>query len=86
METSGFECALEELMAWAAAADAAGERSTTVMCAEAVWWRCHRRLIADALVVHGVEVRHISSKTSAPVHTLTPFARLTDQRLAYSGR
>ena len=86
METSGFECALEELMAWAAAADAAEERSTTVMCAEAVWWRCHRRLIADALVVHGVEVRHISSKTSAPVHTLTPFARLTDQRLAYSGR
>jgi uncharacterized protein (DUF488 family) len=86
METSEFERALEELIAWVAAGNAAGAGSTTVMCAEAVWWRCHRRLIADALVVRGVEVRHISSKTSAPVHTLTPFARPTDQRLAYVGR
>jgi len=86
METTGFERALEELIAWAAAADVAAAGSTTVMCAEAVWWRCHRRLIADALVARGVEVRHISSKTSAPVHTLTSFARLTDQRLAYAGR
>jgi len=86
METSGFEHALEELIAWAAAANEAGAGSTTVMCAEAVWWRCHRQLIADALVARGVDVRHISSETSAPVHTLTPFARLTDQRLAYPGR
>jgi uncharacterized protein (DUF488 family) len=83
METSGFARALEELMAWAAAANTAASGATAVMCAEAVWWRCHRRLIADALVARGVAVHHISSETSASVHTLTPFARLTDQRLAY---
>ena len=85
METSGFERALEELMAWAAGANATGAGGTAVMCAEAVWWRCHRRLIADVLVARGVAVRHISSETSASAHTLTPFARLTDQRLAYPG-
>ena len=55
-----------------------------MMCAEAVWWKCHRQLIADALVAGGVEVRHISSATAAPLHTLTAFARVLDERVTYS--
>jgi uncharacterized protein (DUF488 family) len=55
------------------------------MCAEAVWWRCHRQLIADALVARGIEVRHISTETSAPAHRLTAFARLNGQRVTYPG-
>ena len=38
----------------------ADERQTAVMCAEAVWWRCHRQLVADALVARGIAVRHIT--------------------------
>jgi uncharacterized protein (DUF488 family) len=56
-----------------------------IMCAEAVWWRCHRQLIADALVVRGVAVRHIMSPTSAPTHTLTDFARIENGRVVYPG-
>jgi uncharacterized protein (DUF488 family) len=48
----------------------------SVMCAESQWWRCHRQLIADALVVRGVEVRHIMSPGRAPLHELTSFARI----------
>ncbi len=46
------------------------------MCAEAVWWQCHRQLIADALVARGIEVRHITSAKAAAAHTLTSFARV----------
>ena len=54
---------------------------TTVMCAEAQWWRCHRRLIADALVIRGWEVLHLPAATP---HELTPFAvRGPDNRLTY---
>lgn len=52
---------------------AANERRTTVMCAEAVHWRCHRNLISDALVALGDEVLHIGDAKSTP-HTLTRFA------------
>jgi uncharacterized protein (DUF488 family) len=55
------------------------------MCAEAVWWRCHRRLVADALVARGIEVRHILSATVAPAHELPPFARAFEGRVSYSG-
>jgi uncharacterized protein (DUF488 family) len=79
METPAFEQALDDLVDWA------GNAATAVMCAESVWWRCHRKLIADALVARAVEVRHISTKSSAPVHTLTPFARLNGTRVRYSG-
>lgn len=80
METPEFARALDDLLTWANV-----ERRTVIMCAEAVWWRCHRQLVADALVARGVEVRHITSENSASVHTLTAFARLTDQRLSYPG-
>ena len=58
----------------------------SVMCAESQWWRCHRQLIADALVARGVEVRHIMSPQSAPRHELTPFAHVVDgPELRYPG-
>lgn len=48
-----------------------------VMCAESQWKDCHRQLIADALVVRAVEVRHIMSEGASMAHQLTPFARVT---------
>ncbi len=68
METDEFERSLDALLSW-------NVPRTAIMCAEAVWWRCHRQLVADALVVRGVEVRHIVSTSSAPLHALTDFAR-----------
>ena len=62
-----------------------GRPRTAIMCAEAVWWRCHRQLVADALVARGVEVRHITSARVAPLHTLTHFARVDDGKVGYPG-
>ena len=61
---------------------ARGERCV-LMCAEAVPWRCHRSLIADALVSRGWEVRHILSQVKADEHRLTPFAVIDGDRLVY---
>lgn len=61
----------------------AGAKRLAVMCAEAVPWRCHRSLIADALSVRGVEVIHISSGTSRHSHILTPFAKVRGIRITY---
>jgi uncharacterized protein (DUF488 family) len=55
------------------------------MCAEAVWWQCHRQLIADALVARKVEVRHITSPKAAAAHALTSFARVDGERVHYPG-
>jgi uncharacterized protein (DUF488 family) len=52
----------------------AAEQRTTMMCSEALWWRCHRRLIADRLLVAGDTVCHISSRGRVSEHQLTPFA------------
>jgi uncharacterized protein (DUF488 family) len=79
METPAFEGALDALVDWSR------EAPTTVMCAEALWWRCHRQLIADALVARGVEVRHIMSARVAARHTLTEFARVNATRVTYPG-
>jgi uncharacterized protein (DUF488 family) len=79
METPAFEAALTSLMEYAL--DAGG----AMMCAEAVWWRCHRQLVADALVARGVAVRHIASATAAPPHELTGFARVVEGRVSYPG-
>jgi uncharacterized protein (DUF488 family) len=54
-----------------------------LMCAEAVPWRCHRSLIADALTVRGVEVRHITGMSEPAAHKLTPFARVEDGHITY---
>ena len=77
MQTADFAHGLEELRALAGAGPVA------LMCAEAVPWRCHRSLIADALTIRGVEVREIRSATRTEVHTLTPFARVDDLRITY---
>jgi uncharacterized protein (DUF488 family) len=55
------------------------------MCAEARWWQCHRRLLADALLVGGHDVRHIMGAGPARLHELSPFARVRDGRITYPG-
>jgi uncharacterized protein (DUF488 family) len=52
----------------------ASGRTTVMMCAEALWWRCHRRLVSDVLTVRGWEVVHVASTGRATTHQLTPFA------------
>ncbi|MGI0131578.1 MAG: DUF488 family protein [Thermoplasmata archaeon] len=61
----------------------ARHRTVAIMCAEAVPWRCHRSLIADALVVRGVEVIHLLSPTRSQAHRRTPWARVDGTRLSY---
>jgi uncharacterized protein (DUF488 family) len=53
------------------------------MCAEAVPWRCHRSLIADAMLVRGWQVLDIMSPTSAKPHKLTPFAKVSGTDIIY---
>ena len=53
------------------------------MCAEAVPWRCHRSLIADALQVRGLFVGHVTSKGQPQLHKLTPFAQVDGTRITY---
>jgi uncharacterized protein (DUF488 family) len=77
METPEFQAALERLMGWAR------ERRTAIMCAEAQWHRCHRRLVSDALLVRGFEVCHIRSDGRLQRHELTPFAVVEGERLTY---
>lgn len=61
----------------------AARRRTALMCAEAVWWRCHRRLIADVLVERGIHVLHILDANHVQPHVLTESARMVDGRLVY---
>lgn len=56
---------------------------TALMCAEAVPWRCHRSLVADALTVRGIRVLEIVSAAAPKEHTLTPFARVHNTRITY---
>jgi uncharacterized protein (DUF488 family) len=56
---------------------------TVIMCAEVLWWRCHRRIISDVLVSLGIEVVHIADATHATPHKLAEPARLVDGRLRY---
>ncbi|PYT12180.1 MAG: DNA repair protein [Acidobacteria bacterium] len=79
MQTQQFDESLRELMQEAAT------RRTAIMCAEAVPWRCHRSLIADALAARGVEVEHIMSPTTRKPHSFTPFARIEGQTVTYPG-
>ncbi len=79
METPEFRDALASLL------ELAEERRTAIMCAEAVPWRCHRQLIADALVARGVEVRHVLGPGAPARHRLTVFARREGERIVYDG-
>lgn len=58
---------------------------TVVLCAEATWWRCHRRLIADALLVRGWQVEHLLAPGRREAHRLTEFARVENGLLTYPG-
>jgi uncharacterized protein (DUF488 family) len=77
METPEFEKGLAQLI------DKARTRRAAIMCAEAVPWRCHRSLIADALVARGVEVFEISSATRTQAHKMTPFAKIEGRKVRY---
>ena len=80
LETDGFADGLERLINLAC-----GLR-TAVMCAESLWWRCHRGLIADVLRWFEFEVIHILGPGSTAVHPYTPAARIVHGRLSYASR
>jgi uncharacterized protein (DUF488 family) len=77
MATAEFRVGLARLL------DLARGRNAAVMCAEAVPWRCHRSLLADALLARGVEARHIIGHGNARPHTLTRFARVEGESITY---
>ena len=77
MESPEFELARGHLMQLARA------RRCAVMCAEAVWWRCHRRLIADDFVARGWRVLHLMTSGRIEPHPLNPDARMVDGVLRY---
>ena len=77
MQTSEFAAAIEGLTALAS------ERRTAIMCSEAVWWRCHRSLIADFLKARGWNVIHIVNEHKTQEHPFTSAARLIDGTLSY---
>jgi uncharacterized protein (DUF488 family) len=77
MQTPAFSDQLAELIA------KAKRERIALMCAEAVPWRCHRSLIADALVVHGFRVEEIISATRIQIHHLTPFAVVRGTVISY---
>ncbi len=77
MQTAEFSQNLASLM------KLAKQWRVAIMCAEAVPWRCHRSLIADALVVHGVRVEEIINATRLQAHTLTPFAKVDGATITY---
>jgi uncharacterized protein (DUF488 family) len=79
MLTDAFAAELDALLVRAEAAP------TAIMCAEAVPWRCHRSLIADALVARGVVVRHILGPGRAELHALNPSARVEGTGVSYPG-
>lgn len=77
METEGFQEGLAELKKLAATQRAA------IMCAEAVWWRCHRSMISDALKAEGWKVEHIMGKDKEQEHPYTAPAHIVDGKLVY---
>jgi uncharacterized protein (DUF488 family) len=77
MQTPEFERGLEELI------QLAKQEQIAIMCAEAVPWRCHRSLIADALLVRGICTEDIMSPTRRHAHTVTPFAKVRGTTITY---
>jgi uncharacterized protein (DUF488 family) len=77
MQTAAFRAGLKQLIRIASA------KRTAIMCAEAVPWRCHRSLIADALIVRGWRVLDLMSERSAKLHKLTDFAKVDGTRITY---
>lgn len=79
METLDFQNGVEKLL------EVARAKPTAVMCAEALWWRCHRGLIADYLKARGIEVIHIIAAGKSEDHPFTSAARIVEGRLSYEG-
>jgi uncharacterized protein (DUF488 family) len=79
METEAFQNGIERLMKLGRA------RRTAIMCSEAVWWRCHRSLIADYLKGAGVTVTHILSAGKSEEHPYTSAAQIVNGKLSYRG-
>lgn len=77
LSTQSFKEGLDHLI------QLVGQDTLAIMCAEAVPWRCHRSLIADALVVRGLEVEHILSPSSSQPHKLTEFAKVEGTKITY---
>lgn len=78
MQTPAFRAGLDHLLALAA------ESPTAIMCAEALWWRCHRALIADALKSHGHTVLHIETHRPPKEHPYTSAAKIINGQLSYA--
>jgi uncharacterized protein (DUF488 family) len=78
METPAFREEIEKLLAIAT------EAPTAILCAEALWWRCHRSLIADCLLARGIAVTHILRPGESRPHAYTSAARVVDGKLSYS--
>ncbi len=79
METKEFQAGIDRLLS------IAGERQTAIMCAEAVWWRCHRSLISDYLKARQIEVIHIVDRETSQEHPFTSAARIVNGQLSYRG-
>lgn len=79
MESEEFRQGIERLL------EIAGQSSAAIMCAEALWWRCHRSLVSDFLKARGVEVIHILDATHEQEHPYTSAARIVDGELTYAG-
>lgn len=78
METKEFADGLEAIL------DTASGLRSAILCAEAVWWRCHRALLADALSSLGIAVMHILDESKAVAHPFTAAARIVDGELTYA--
>jgi uncharacterized protein (DUF488 family) len=78
METEQFQKGIKRLLDLSRS-----DGSTAIMCAEAVWWRCHRSLIADYLKARGIEVLHILGPNKVQPHPYTPAARIVNGELSY---
>ena len=78
LASAEFSDGLDELL------ELSGKRRTALMCAEALWWRCHRALIADALCIRGIEVVHILDEQNSVRHPYTSAARVVEGRLSYA--
>ena len=77
METEPYQRALEQLV------QLASSQRIALLCAEALWWQCHRSLIADSLKASGIRVLHILSPTKIEEHPYTGVARVVDGKLSY---
>jgi uncharacterized protein (DUF488 family) len=79
MLSEQFRLAIERLV------ERAGKANTAIMCAEQLYFRCHRMLVSDYLVAHGHIVLHIMDAKPPKPHALTKEARMIDERLVYRG-